>query len=103
MASKLGRIVARQYSSFPLSHGNKESIRKTKNMWKMASLFIALPATVITGVINYYHHIQHETHRPEFIPYQHLRIRTKPFPWGDGNHGLFHNKKMNALPTGYEE
>ena len=81
---------------------------KTMATWKLISLFVAIPGI---GVVTYSSlkkeqaHLQHlEEHgHPEFIPYAHLRIRSKPFPWGDGNHSLFHNPHTNPLPEGYEE
>merc|ERR1712121_579506 len=73
--------------------------------WKWLSLLVALPGVGLCWINAYLKEAEHHAHyeRPEFVPYEHLRLRTKPFPWGDGNHSLFHNKEVNALPEGYEE
>nr|ACO11771.1 Cytochrome c oxidase polypeptide VIa-liver, mitochondrial precursor [Lepeophtheirus salmonis] len=69
--------------------------------WKKIFLFVGIPAIVL-GHINAFALPGDHEHRPEFKPYPYLRIRKKPFPWGDGNHSLFHSHN-NALPTGYED
>ncbi|KAA0191128.1 hypothetical protein HAZT_HAZT006267 [Hyalella azteca] len=69
--------------------------------WKLASIFVAMPAVVLCMINVYLSHEHHE--RPPFIPYEHMRIRTKRFPWGDGVKSLFHNPHTNALPDGYED
>lgn len=86
----------------------EEHAIKTTATWRNISLFIAIPAVLLTAYSSYKKEVAHHAHeeehgRPEFLPYQHLRIRAKPFPWGDGNHSLFHNPHTNALPEGYED
>ncbi|KAG7272683.1 hypothetical protein CRUP_008511 [Coryphaenoides rupestris] len=72
--------------------------------WKILSYTVALPGVAVCMANAYMkmqaHHANHVT--PEFVPYPHLRLRSKRFPWGDGNHSLFHNPENNALPAGYE-
>ncbi|XP_014677653.1 PREDICTED: cytochrome c oxidase subunit 6A, mitochondrial-like [Priapulus caudatus] len=72
--------------------------------WKILTFVVALPGVAVC-MINAYlyekHHLAHP-HQPEFHEYEHLRLRTKRFPWGDGNHSIFHNPILNALPDGYE-
>ena len=44
-------------------------------MWTKIGLFLALPGTILVAV-NCYFNYEHP-HREPFIPYDHLRIRTK--------------------------
>ncbi|XP_033226021.1 cytochrome c oxidase subunit 6A1, mitochondrial-like [Belonocnema kinseyi] len=102
MASLIVRQSVRRYSASPLpTKQDYQHAEKAAKMWEKLSLFVAIPVCIITAANTYFNHHEHE--RPEFIPYDHLRIRNKKFPWGDGNHTLFHNPKVNALPTGYED
>ncbi|KYN45142.1 Cytochrome c oxidase subunit 6A1, mitochondrial [Trachymyrmex septentrionalis] len=105
--TKFARPFSRKYSTagpkFNLNdtHGVTE---QTQLMWKRLSYFVGFPVILLAMVNSYLNHqAHHNDERPEFVAYPHLRIRTKKFPWGDGNHSLFHNPKMNALPDGYEE
>lgn len=86
--------------SFP-SHCLSLATMKT---WKLISIFVAIPGCLLCAYNAVLKEKEHHTHpRPEFVPYSHLRLRKKAFPWGDGNHSLFHNPHANALPEGYED
>merc|ERR1711915_76515 len=69
--------------------------------WKMLSIIVALPSVALC-MVNAFYGGEHE-HPPEFVPYEHLRLRSKRFPWGEGQKSLFHNSHTNPLPDGYEE
>lgn len=62
-------------------------------------LFFMLPEVVVSMLNVFLKLHQREHERPKFVTYSHLRIRSKPFPWGDGSHNLGHNAHVNVLPT----
>lgn len=96
-ASQESSFVAKQLAESK----HAESTMKT---WKLISYFVAIPGCLLCAYNAVLKEKEHHTHpRPEFVPYSHLRLRKKAFPWGDGNHSLFHNPHANALPDGYED
>lgn len=48
-------------------------------LWKKVTYFVAFPGCLLATVYCINGHLEHEKHttRPEFIPYEHLRIRTR--------------------------
>uniref|UniRef100_T1DJ48 Putative cytochrome c oxidase subunit via/cox13 n=1 Tax=Psorophora albipes TaxID=869069 RepID=T1DJ48_9DIPT len=73
-------------------------------VWKKLSFFVAIPAVGLCMLNAYLKHQEEHGHPPpEFRAYEHLRIRNKRFPWGEGQKSLFHNPHVNPLPSGYED
>ncbi|KAF6040679.1 COX6A1 [Bugula neritina] len=105
MATKVFQSLRHQFakgSTRNYAHaGSHEEHVATARRWKLMTYFLVPPALLATWYNAFYISEHHQ--RPEYIEYDHLRIRTKAFPWGDGNHTLFHNPEMNAVPgVGYE-
>ncbi|XP_058035712.1 cytochrome c oxidase subunit 6A, mitochondrial isoform X1 [Ahaetulla prasina] len=98
---RIAQLVAqtRNFAASAASHGEGSSAR----LWKILSFVVAFPSVGICWLNVQLKKRAHPHERPEFIPYRHLRIRTKAYPWGDGNHSFFHNPRTNPLPTGYED
>ena len=71
--------------------------------WKNIFFFGAIPVIIFAHVSAFVLPDEADHAPPPYIDYDHLRIRTKPFPWGDGKKSLIHNPHVNALPGGYEE
>ncbi|CAG8440355.1 7603_t:CDS:2 [Ambispora gerdemannii] len=79
----------------------KEHAAATTRLWKNITIYVCVPSLIL-ATWNAYRimkeHEKHEAHHhvsPEERPlYPYMRLRNKPFPWGDGDHTLFHNPKQ---------
>jgi cytochrome c oxidase subunit 6a len=75
--------------------------KKGVNLWRNLFFLFGIPAILLVNA-NIMFFEEHHPKRADFAPYEYMRKRSKRFPWGDGNHSLFHNEYYNALPEGYE-
>ena len=82
---------------------------EAKNLWRNLSLFVVVPILIVMAYRTYKFEMEHHGNHPEDQPaYHYLRIRRKvtcilcsffqifislqPFPWKDGDTGLFETK-----------
>lgn len=113
LTSCLGRQLCREISTSPVML--KKQIRGPSGVhgahkdggykiYKYLFLCIHVPAICALGTWVYLQRkIEEEhPHRLPFVKYAYMYQRSKRFPWGDGNHSLFHHPYYNALPEGYE-
>eukprot|EP01135_Chromosphaera_perkinsii_P004383 Nk52_evm34s279 gene=Nk52_evmTU34s279 len=63
----------------------------TYGTWRTIS-YVCVPTILATAYIAFSG--EHDHHMNPEMP--HLRIRSKPFPWGDGDKSLFHNPHVNT-------
>ncbi|KAI9136040.1 cytochrome c oxidase, subunit VIa, partial [Paraphysoderma sedebokerense] len=70
------------------------------DLWRKISIFVGVPSLVLAVVNGYLLFRQHEEHldhdERKFVPYPYLRIRNKPFPWGEET--VFFNPRYNLKP-----
>lgn len=102
---QLRAIIDEQFTPDKLEAFKSPKVVLGVELWKKLTYWIALPSYLLANIYCICGHLEHKKHekRPEFVPYSYMRIRTKRFPWRNGDQTLFHSPKLTATSKGYEE
>ncbi|KAI1814576.1 cytochrome c oxidase, subunit VIa [Poronia punctata] len=79
----------------------EEHAAATADLWRKISLYFVPAALLAAGVNAYYlwnEHWEHWSHMPpleERTEYPYQNIRTKNYPWGNGDKTIFWNDSVN--------
>lgn len=61
------------------------------DLWRKLSIYVVIPSLIIASVNAYrlwkehWEHVAHEPPIEERVEYPYMNIRTKAYPWGDGD------------------
>lgn len=84
----------------------QEALSNAKRQSKIL-FYIGIPLIILTywnaHLLEEEEHIAHKEHSVDHVLYPYLHRITVKFPFGDGNHTLFHNPKVNYDPYSKEE
>ena len=82
---------------------SRQSHAKQAKTWSHVYNFIAFPVMLLIGINCYVMEKEHMDHHDEtladYVPYPYLRVKRNNFPFGDGEHTLFHNDRFNYDPA----
>ncbi|KAI1328170.1 COX6A-domain-containing protein [Xylariaceae sp. FL0255] len=79
----------------------KHHAESSTELWRKISIYAVIPCLAIAGYNAYNlwnEHWEHWSHMPpleERVEYPYQNIRSKNYPWGDGDKTLFWNDKVN--------
>ncbi|KAI9715433.1 MAG: Cytochrome c oxidase subunit 6A, mitochondrial [Chrysothrix sp. TS-e1954] len=79
----------------------KKHAAATSNLWRRLSLYVVIPCLIVATantLVRWTEHWEHQSHMPPIHlrkEYSYMNIRTKAYPWGDGDKTLFWNDNYN--------
>jgi cytochrome c oxidase subunit 6a len=79
----------------------KEHSKETTELWRKISVYAVIPAIALAGANAWWlwkAHWEHWEHMPPLedrTEYSYQNVRTKNYPWGDGDKTLFWNDGVN--------